>query len=127
MNTPRCDQTEAWTALRGHYEAHGRDFDLREAFARDPGRFGALSFEAPNVFADLSKNRIDTASLHFLLDLASECRLESRRDAMLKGDPINHTEGRPVLHTALRAPRELAPFSSEVHSVLEPMLAYVET
>lgn len=127
MNIPRCDQTEAWTALRGHYEAHGRDFDLREAFARDPGRFGALSFEAPNVFADLSKNRIDTASLHFLLDLASECGLESRRDAMFKGEPINHTEGRPVLHTALRAPRGQAPFSIEVHSVLEAMLAYVET
>ena len=49
MNTPRCDQTEAWAALRGHYEAHGRDLDLREAFARDPGRFEALGIEAPEV------------------------------------------------------------------------------
>jgi glucose-6-phosphate isomerase len=127
MNTPRCDQTEAWTALRGHYEAHGRDFDLREAFARDPGRFNALSLEAPQVFADLSKNRVDTATMHFLLDLAQECQLEARRDAMLRGDPINHTEGRPVLHTALRAPRGQGPFSDDVHGVLDAMLAFVET
>ncbi|MDE2095160.1 MAG: glucose-6-phosphate isomerase, partial [Burkholderiales bacterium] len=70
MNTPRCDQTEAWAALRGHYEAHGRDLDLREAFARDPGRFDALGVEAPEIYADLSKNLIDTATLRFLLDLA---------------------------------------------------------
>ena len=49
MNTPRCDQTEAWAALSGHYEAHGRDLDLREAFARDPGRFEALGIEAPEI------------------------------------------------------------------------------
>lgn len=127
MDTPRCDQTEAWAALRGHYEAHGRDFDLREAFARDPGRFDALGVEAPHVFADLSKNRIDTATMHFLADLARECRLEERRDAMLRGDVANLTEGRAVLHTALRAPRGRGPFGAEVHGVLDAMLAYVET
>jgi len=123
---PRCDRTEAWAALHGHFQAHGRDFDVREAFARDPGRFAAWSFEAPEVFADLSKNRIDTATLHFLLDLARECRLEARRDALLAGEPVNPTEGRAVLHTALRAPRGQGPFNAEVHEVLDRLLAYVE-
>ena len=127
MNTPRCDRTEAWGALQGHFEAHGREFDLREAFARDPGRFGALSVEAPEVFADLSKNLIDTATLHFLLDLADECGVAARRDAMLRGEAINTTEDRAVLHTALRAPRNAAPFSDDVHHVLDAMLAFVET
>ncbi|HEX6706273.1 MAG TPA: glucose-6-phosphate isomerase [Albitalea sp.] len=127
MKTLRCDRTEAWAALRGHFEAHGRDFDLREAFARDPGRFEALGIEAPQVFADLSKNLVDTATLHFLLDLARECDIEGRRDAMLCGEPINHTEGRAVLHTALRAPRGQGAHGDEVHGVLDAMLAYVET
>jgi glucose-6-phosphate isomerase len=123
----RCDRTEAWAALRGHYEAHGRDFDLREAFARDPGRFESFSLQAPEIFADLSKNRVDTATLHFLLDLARECGVEARRDAMFAGEPINLTEGRAVLHTALRAPRGEGLHSAEVHSVLDAMLAYAET
>ena len=126
----RCDRTEAWAALRGHYEAHGRDLDLREAFARDPNRFAALGVEAPEVFADLSKNLIDTATLHFLLDLARECGVEQRRDAMFAGEPINTTEGRPVLHVALRAPRGAtrvpADALADVHQVLDAMLAYVE-
>ena len=132
MNAPRCDRTEAWGALQGHFEAHGREFDLREAFARDPGRFDAMSVEAPEVFADLSKNLIDTATLHFLLDLADECGVAARRDAMLRGDAINTTEDRAVLHTALRAPRATSgempgPFSDDVHHVLDAMLGFVET
>ena len=129
MTAQRCDRTEAWAALQGHFEAHGRAFDLRDAFGRDPGRFNALSFEAPEVFADLSKNRIDTATLHFLLDLARECGVAEQRDAMLRGAAINRTEGRAVLHTALRAPRggaSAAPFNAEVHSVLDAMLDHVE-
>ncbi len=127
MKFPRCDQTDAWAALKGHFEAHGRDFDLREAFARDPDRFDAMGVQAPEVFADLSKNKLDTATMQFLLDLARQCQIEPRRDALLRGDPINFTEGRAVLHTALRAPRGKAPFSDDVHGVLDAMLTYVET
>jgi glucose-6-phosphate isomerase len=127
MNVPRCNRTAAWAALAGHFEAHGRDFDIRGAFARDAGRFEALSFEAPEVFADLSKNRLDAATLRLLLDLALECGLEARRDAMFAGEPLNTTEGRAVLHTALRAPRGAGPFSDEVHGVLDAMLAFAES
>ncbi len=124
---PRCDATIAWAALQGHWQAHGRGMDLRDAFARDPGRFQAFSLQAPEVFADLSKNLIDTATLHFLLDLARECGLEAHRDAMLRGDAINTTEDRAVLHTALRAPAgDGGPHSAEVQSVLGAMLAYAE-
>jgi glucose-6-phosphate isomerase len=122
----RCDSTTAWATLKGHFQAHGRTLDLREAFARDPGRFAALSFEAPEVFADLSKNLLDTATLRYLVELAHECGLPGQRDAMLRGDPINTTEGRAVLHTALRAPRGAAPFSDEVHAVLDQMLAFAQ-
>ncbi len=122
----RCDRTAAWAALGGHYEAHGRALDLREAFARDAGRIAALSFDAPEVHADLSKNLIDTATLKFLLDLARECGLEPQRDALLRGEPVNATEGRAVLHTALRAPLGAGPFSAEVQGVLDAMLAYAD-
>ena len=131
---PRCDRTEAWAALAGHYAAHGRDFDLREAFERDPGRHDALSFTAPEIYADLSKNLLDTATLHFLLDLAAECGVEARRDALFAGAAINLTEGRPVLHAALRSPRAerarqdaaVPGAGTAVHEVLDRLLAYVE-
>ena len=125
----RCDTTAAWAALKGHFEAHGRGLDLREAFARDAGRFDAMSFEVPEVpevFADLSKNLLDTATLRFLLDLARECGLEAQRDAMLRGEPVNTTEGRAVLHTALRAPPGEGARSAEVQAVLNDMLAYAD-
>ena len=123
---PRCDHTVAWAALQGHFEAHGRDLDLREAFGRDAGRFQAFSLAAPEVFADLSKNLWDGATQRLLTELAQQCGLEARRDAMLAGAPINTTEDRAVLHTALRAPRGRGPFSDQVHGVLDAMLAYAE-
>jgi glucose-6-phosphate isomerase len=122
----RCDRTAAWAALGGHWQAHGRELDLREAFARDAGRFTSLSFDAPEVFCDLSKNLLDVATLRFLVDLANECGLEAQRDAMLGGSAINTTEGRAVLHTALRAPKGAGPFSNEVHGVLDAMLDFAE-
>ncbi|HEU6454603.1 MAG TPA: glucose-6-phosphate isomerase, partial [Roseateles sp.] len=102
--TTRCDLSPVWAELQAHYAASGRGFDIRDAFKADAGRFGTLSFEAPEVFADLSKNRIDAPTLALLLKLAADCGLEARRDALLRGEPVNTTEGRAVLHTALRAP-----------------------
>ena len=127
MTAPRGDRTLAWTALAGHFEAHGRDFDLREAFARDAQRFGRFALQAPEVFADLSKNRWDLATRTLLLELARECGVPERRDAMFAGEPINVTEGRAALHTALRAPKGAAsPCNAEVHEVLDAMLAFAD-
>jgi glucose-6-phosphate isomerase len=126
MTAPRCDETIAWAALQGHYQAHGRDLDLREAFARDAARFDSFGLQAPEVFADLSKNRWDDTTRRLLTELAEACQLAARRDAMLAGEPINSTEGRAVLHTALRAPRDAGPFSEQVHEVLDRLLAYAE-
>ncbi|NDY92372.1 glucose-6-phosphate isomerase [Ideonella livida] len=123
---PRCDETIAWTALQGHFEGHGRGLDLRESFARDAQRFGTFSLQAPEVFADLSKNLWDPTTRRLLVELARACGLEAQRDAMFAGQPINSTEGRAVLHTALRAPRGAGPFSEDVHGVLDALLAYAD-
>ena len=126
MDHPRCDTTIAWAALQGHFEAHGRDLDLREAFGRDPQRFEAFALQAPEVFADLSKNLWDLKTRKLLTELAQEVGLAARRDAMLAGAAINTTEGRAVLHTALRAPRGHGLFSDQVHGVLDRMLSFAE-
>ncbi|MFT3858826.1 MAG: glucose-6-phosphate isomerase [Aquabacterium sp.] len=126
MQAPRCDRTVAWAALRGHHQAHGRDLDLRQLFQDDPDRVRRLSLSAPELLADLSRAHWDVATQRHLFDLARECRLEARRDAMLAGEHINLSEGRAVLHTALRAPRGQAPFSDDVHDVLDRMLAFVD-
>jgi glucose-6-phosphate isomerase len=133
MSLARCDQTEAWAALNAHYEASGRQFDLRSAFAADAERFDRFAVQAPGVFADLSKNRWDASTRALLTGLAAECGLEQRRDAMFAGEPINLTEGRAVLHTALRAPADAPSLGvaadaavADVHAVLEPLLAYAE-
>ena len=133
MSLLRCDRTEAWAALNAHYDASGKQFDLRSAFAADAERFDRFAVQAPGVFADLSKNRWDASTRALLTGLAAECGLEARRDAMFAGEPINLTEGRAVLHTALRAPADAPSLSAvtdaaiaDVHAVLEPLLAYAE-
>jgi len=126
MTVYRCDQTVAWGALQGHWQAHGRDLDLRQLFEVDPARVTRLTLQAPEVLADLSRVKWDVATLRHLADLARECQLPARRDAMLRGEAINGSEGRAVLHTALRAPEGTAPHSDEVHDVLDRMLAFVE-
>ena len=64
MTSPRCDQTVAWAALGGHYQAHGADLDLRTLFADDPRRVEALTFEAPEVVVDMSRVHWDVATRH---------------------------------------------------------------
>ncbi len=128
----RCDRTSAWGRLQAHYEAAGRNFDLRQAFAADPQRFAAFSQPAPHLFADLSKNLIDAKTDALLLALAREAGIEAHRDAMFAGEHINATEDRAVLHTLLRAPAStavppaLAGELAQVHATLDAMLAYAE-
>lgn len=102
---PRCDQAPAWARLHAHHQrcfTGARAFDLRQAFERDPARFERLGFEAADLFADLSKNRIDDDALQLLLQLARECGVEAHRDAMLAGERINASEGRAVTHVHSR-------------------------
>jgi glucose-6-phosphate isomerase len=131
---PRCDQTAAWQQL-GQLAARG-SFDLRGAFARDAGRFDRYSLEAPEVFADLSKNLLDEPVDAALLQLATECRVEQARDAMFAGECVNVTEQRPALHTLLRCPRDglpdgaetrLGPLLDDVHATLDAMLDFAES
>jgi glucose-6-phosphate isomerase len=126
MNSLRCDRQPSWAALKRHFEAHGRLFDLREAF-KNERRFDELAVEAPEVFCDLSKNLVDGPTLKLLLELARDCRIETHRNEMFAGDAINRTEGRAVLHTALRAPAGAGLHSQEVHAVLDAMLAYADS
>ncbi len=130
--TTRCDRTGAWGQLQAHYDAAGRGFDLREAFAQDVGRVAAFSQQAPYLFADLSKNLVDVRTEELLFSLAREVGLEAHRDAMFTGERINLTEDRAVLHTLLRAPAsaavpgKLGEALGEVHATLDAMLAYAE-
>jgi glucose-6-phosphate isomerase len=126
----RCDQTPAWQALQAHALAF-QGFDLREAFARDPARAAGLSQEAPGVFADLSKNHTDRATEALLLQLAEQTGLVQHRDAMFRGEHINTTEDRAVMHWLLRQPAaslsgSLAAPLKQVHATLDAMLAYAE-
>jgi glucose-6-phosphate isomerase len=94
----------AWKTLAAHYEQM-RHIHLRKLFADDPGRGERLTVEAVGIYLDYSKNRITAETLRLLLQLATECGLRGRIDAMFGGEKINVTENRAVLHVALRAPR----------------------
>src|SRR5450432_1214878 len=98
-------QKPAWKALEAHYQEI-RHTDLRTLFAGDPKRGERLTAEAEGLYLDYSKHRISDETVRLLLNLARECGLRERIDAMFRGDKINVTEHRAVLHVALRAPRE---------------------
>ena len=116
----------AWTALEAHY-AKIHDVHLRTLFTEDPTRGDRLAVEAAGLYLDYSKNRITDETLALLLQLAEESGLRARIDAMFRGDKINVTEKRAVLHVALRAPKGHAivvdgeDVVPQVHAVLEKM------
>ena len=132
----RCDRTAAWGLLKIEFEASGKHFDLRAAFAADPQRFATFSQDAPQVFADLSKNLIDAPTQALLFDLARQCGVEAHRDAMFEGAAINSTENRSVMHFLLRKPPlaqyipalaaidKIADKAAEVETTLNAMLAF---
>ncbi|MEO9176166.1 MAG: glucose-6-phosphate isomerase [Gaiellales bacterium] len=129
--TPRLRGLPAYRALEAHH-SELRDMHLRELFAQDPARGERLCGEAAGWYADWSKHRVTDETLALLVDLARACKLEERRDAMFRGDHINVTEDRSVLHVALRMPRERSLIVDgsdvvrEVHEVLDRMAAFAE-
>jgi glucose-6-phosphate isomerase len=122
-------QRAAWKALESHYEKV-RNVSLRSLFSDDPQRAARFTIEAAGLFLDYSKNRITEETRKLLLQLAQESGLRERIDAMFRGEKINVTEKRAVLHVALRAPKgekivvdgqDVVP---EVHAVLDKMSAF---
>ncbi len=122
----RLTKRKAWKALQTHYKKV-RQVHLRKLFADDPQRGERMTAEAVGLFLDYSKNRVTDETLKLLIALAEESGLQSRIDAMFRGDKINVTEKRAVLHVALRAPRGSSIFVDGenvvpgVHAVLERM------
>ncbi len=130
-NTPELTQRATWRALKAHAE-DVRRLGLRQLFADDPDRAGRFSAEGAGIFLDYSKNLITDETLTLLLQLAEECDLRGRTEAMFRGEKINVTEGRAVLHVALRAPRDATVevdgenVEPGVHDVLDRMADFAE-
>jgi glucose-6-phosphate isomerase len=119
----------SWQALERHAaEQHGTN--LRRLFADDPGRGERLTAEAAGWFLDYSKQRVTDETLRLLVALAEDCGVPERREAMFRGERINVTENRPVLHVALRLPRDASlvldgeDVVPQVHAVLDRMAAF---
>jgi glucose-6-phosphate isomerase len=129
--TRPTSQRGAWRALEQHYQSM-RGRHLRDLFANDPARGERMTAEAAGVFLDYSKNRVDDATLGLLVELAEQSGLRGRIDAMFRGEKINVTEHRAVLHIALRAPRDASIVVDgknvvpEVHGVLDKMAAFAD-
>lgn len=122
----RLAKRKAWSALKVHYRKIG-ERHLRDLFEDDPERAEKFTVEAVGISFDYSKNRITEKTLRLLLELAEESGLRERIDAMFRGDKINLTENRAVLHVALRAPKDATIVVDgknvvpEVHAVLDKM------
>jgi glucose-6-phosphate isomerase len=125
------DERPAWKALERHLEQI-RDAHLRDLFAEDPGRGERLAAEGAGLYLDYSKNRITPETLDLLVALAAECGMPERREAMFRGERINVSENRPVLHVALRMPRHRSlvvdgtDVVKQVHEVLDRMTELCE-
>ena len=124
-------QRPAWKALEQHYaQIAGRH--LRDLFAEDLGRGERLTAEGPGLYLDYSKNRVTDETMDLLVELAEECGVPQRRDAMFAGDRINVSENRSVLHVALRMPKSSSlvvdgvDVVAQVHEVLDRMAAFTE-
>src|SRR6476619_7598514 len=104
MKVPALHLRPAWVSLKKHHQKIRRAH-LRQLFAKDPGRGERLVVEAAGIYFDYSKNRITDETMGLLLELARESGLREHIDAMFRGDKINTSEQRAVLHVALRAPR----------------------
>ncbi len=119
-------QGAAWSALREHYEAL-KPVHMRDLFAKDPGRGTRLVYDAQGIYLDYSKNRLTDDTMRLLLDLAIAADLRTRIDAMFRGDKLNLTENRAVLHVALRAPADATikvdgeNVVPKIHAVIEKM------
>ncbi len=131
MPTVPLRQRPAWKALEQHHaEIAGRH--LRELFDADPRRGERLTAEAAGLYLDYSKNRVTDETIRLLIRLAEESGLEERRAAMFRGDRINVSENRPVLHVALRMPKDSTlvvdgvDVVAQVHEVLDRMSAFAE-
>jgi glucose-6-phosphate isomerase len=128
---PELRNRKAWKALAKH---HGEidEKHLRELFAQDPDRGERLVAEGAGLFLDYSKNRVTDETLKLLVELADESGVAERRDAMFRGEHINVSEDRAVLHVALRMPRERSlvvdgeDVVKQVHGVLDRMSAFAE-
>ena len=121
----------AWASLKNHYQKMRR-VHLRQLFDKDRERGERMAVEATGIYFDYSKNRITDETLGLLLQLAGEAGLRDRIDAMFRGDKINVSEKRAVLHVALRAPRGASILHDgqnvvpEVHAVLDKMAAFAD-
>ena len=119
-------ERQSWKALESHYKEVSK-LHLRELFAEDPERGERMAVDAVGLYLDYSKNRITDETLELLFRLAEESGLQSRIDAMFRGEKINVTENRAVLHTALRPPRNASVVVDgenvvpKVHAVLDRM------